>query len=55
MRDINRIRPLLEQIESIWKKYPDLRLTQLLDWVIKSDKNISNRMKIFVRSKNSDE
>ena len=55
MRDINRIRPLLEQIESIWKKYPDLRLTQLLDWVIKSDKDISNRMKIFVRSKNSDE
>ena len=48
MRDINRIRPLLEQIESIWKKYPDLRLTQLLDWVIKSDKDISNRDFFYV-------
>ncbi len=48
MRDINRIRPLLEQIESIWKKYPDLRLTQLLNWVIKSDKDISNRDSFYV-------
>ena len=48
MRDIDRIRPLLEQMESIWKKYPDLRLTQLLDWVIKSDKDISNRDFFYV-------
>ena len=48
MRDIDRIRPLLEQMESIWKKYPDLRLTQLLDWVIKSDKDISNQDYFYI-------
>lgn len=30
MRDPNRIRPLLDLIECVWKKYPDLRLCQLL-------------------------
>ena len=30
MRDINRIVPMLERIEAIWKRNPDLRLMQLL-------------------------
>lgn len=30
MRDPNRIETTLKQIERIWKKYPDLRLGQLL-------------------------
>ena len=30
MRDVNRIKPLLKQIEELWLKCPDLRLTQLL-------------------------
>lgn len=30
MRDINRIDKILEDFGKIWKKYPDLRLTQLI-------------------------
>ena len=30
MRDPKRIKPLLKLIEEMWKKYPDLRLTQLM-------------------------
>lgn len=30
MRDINRIDKILEDLGKIWKKYPDLRLTQLI-------------------------
>ena len=30
MRDKNRIKPLLKQIEKIWLTQPDLRLGQLL-------------------------
>jgi uncharacterized protein YihD (DUF1040 family) len=30
MRDINRIDRILKLIEKTWKKYPDLRLGQLL-------------------------
>jgi uncharacterized protein YihD (DUF1040 family) len=30
MRNLDRIDPMLEMIRRIWKKYPDLRLTQLL-------------------------
>lgn len=30
MRNPDRIEPLLELVKKIWKKYPDLRLTQLL-------------------------
>ena len=30
MRDPKRIKPLLEQIEKVWLKHPDLRLCQLL-------------------------
>ena len=31
MRDVNRIKPFLERIEEIWKKYPDLRFGQLIN------------------------
>ena len=30
MRDKERIRPLLERLEKIWKEHPDLRLGQLI-------------------------
>jgi uncharacterized protein YihD (DUF1040 family) len=30
MRDEKRIKKILKQIEVLWKKYPDLRLFQLL-------------------------
>lgn len=30
MRDINRIDFILQRLEVIWKKYPDLRLGQLI-------------------------
>lgn len=30
MRNPNRIKGILEQLEEIWSKYPDLRLGQLL-------------------------
>jgi len=38
MRKITRIPVILEQIEQIWEKYPDLRLGQLIVNVI-SDSN----------------
>lgn len=40
MRDINRIHPLLENIEAIWAKHPDLRLGQLLSCAIPEGKDI---------------
>lgn len=30
MRDINRIRPLLDKLETLWKQYPDMRFGQLI-------------------------
>ena len=30
MRDPNRIKPLLAQIEAYWTKHPDLRLAQII-------------------------
>lgn len=30
MRDPERIKPLLELIEKVWLRYPDLRLCQLI-------------------------
>jgi uncharacterized protein YihD (DUF1040 family) len=30
MRDRARIKPLLERLEAIWDKHPDLRLTQMI-------------------------
>lgn len=30
MRDINRIKPLLSELESLWIKHPDMRLCQLI-------------------------
>jgi hypothetical protein len=30
MRDPNRIKPILAEIEALWEKYPQLRLGQLL-------------------------
>lgn len=34
MRDINRIDKILAELAEIWKKYPDLRLGQLLSNVL---------------------
>ena len=41
MRDINRIEPLLNQLEMLWKLYPDLRFCQLV-YIITKGKNIFN-------------
>jgi len=30
MRDPNRIKPLLKQIEAYWTQHPDLRLAQII-------------------------
>lgn len=30
MRDINRIDRILDRLKTLWKKYPDLRLGQLI-------------------------
>jgi uncharacterized protein YihD (DUF1040 family) len=30
MRDINRIDPIIDKLREVWKQYPDLRLTQLM-------------------------
>lgn len=30
MRDINRIDLILDRLKTLWKKYPDLRLGQLI-------------------------
>lgn len=35
MRDVNRIDVILNEIKNIWKKYPDLRLGQLICNVIR--------------------
>ena len=37
MRDPARIIQMLSEIESIWKRYPDLRLMQLLINVVRED------------------
>lgn len=36
MRDKNRIKSILEDIEKIWVKQPDLRLSQLLQILAKT-------------------
>ncbi|MBI6874654.1 hypothetical protein [Clostridium aciditolerans] len=33
MRDKNRIRPLLNKLENLWDKYPDLRFGQLISLI----------------------
>jgi uncharacterized protein YihD (DUF1040 family) len=33
MRDINRIDPIIDKLREVWKQYPDLRLTQLM-WIL---------------------
>ena len=35
MRDVNRIDVVLNEIKNIWKKYPDLRLGQLICNVVR--------------------
>jgi uncharacterized protein YihD (DUF1040 family) len=35
MRDVNRIEIVLDRIKELWKKYPDLRLGQLISNVIR--------------------
>lgn len=37
MRDPNRIPDVLSRLQTIWKKYPDLRLGQLITNVFRTD------------------
>lgn len=39
MRDPNRIDDILKRLEKVWKKYPDLRISQLIVNVYSSDLN----------------
>lgn len=39
MREPNRIDIILKRLEKVWKKYPDLRLSQLIVNVYSSDLN----------------
>ena len=41
MRDKERIRPLLERLEKIWKEHPDLRLGQLILNVVRDPASVS--------------
>ena len=41
MRDPNRIPQILKRIEAVWKKYPDLRLGQMIE-CIRSDLEIND-------------
>ena len=34
MRDPKRIKPFLDELEKLWKKYPDMRFFQLIDSII---------------------
>jgi len=34
MRDIKRIEPMLDSLKTLWYKYPDLRLGQLLHKIV---------------------
>lgn len=54
MRDINRIDVVLNEIKDIWKKYPDLRLGQLICNVVRDpalyyieDENLVKELKEF--------
>ena len=38
MRDINRIPRILKKLEEVWTASPDLRLFQLLTWVMRNYK-----------------
>ena len=41
MRDIDRIKPFLEQLEILWKQNPDMRFYQLI-YAITQGKNMFN-------------
>ena len=62
MRDINRIDRILEEVKGIWKKYPDLRLTQLIMNLSDSpflyymeDDDLVNCLKVFYGEKEKEE
>lgn len=37
MRDVNRIKPIMEKLEELWIENPDLRLAQLIMIVCKTE------------------
>lgn len=58
MRDVNRIDVILSEIKDIWKKYPDLRLGQLICNVVRDptlyyieDKELVEELKEFYNVK----
>ncbi len=42
MRDPKRIKILLDEIENVWKQYPDLRLMQLLLNAVGTNDNVDH-------------
>ena len=51
MRDPGRISPMMDLIESIWERYPDMRLGQLmfnLTWVYQTNRRLSMRDNFYI-------
>ena len=52
-RDWNRIPKILEQLKSLWSRYPDMRLGQLLENVVRNglyfieDENLMEELKNY--------
>jgi uncharacterized protein YihD (DUF1040 family) len=42
VRDLKRIKILLDEIENVWKQYPDLRLMQLLLNAVGTNDNVDH-------------
>ncbi len=42
MRNPERIKPILDRIEAVWKNNPDLRLGQILVSTLQHEKNVAN-------------
>ena len=51
MKDPKRIKKVLREIEKVWKKYPDLRLMQLIGnvWIEEQFESYYIKDKILVR------
>ena len=60
MRDPDRIPVILERLQKVWEKYPDLRFGQLVlnvlrnDFYYVEDEELVSRIELFYREKVKD-
>ena len=60
MRDPDRISVILERLQKVWEKYPDLRFGQLVlnvlrnDFYYVEDEELVSRIELFYREKVKD-